>query len=114
MGAADAFLDVQPHALHAARAEVEVWLHRAMSGFVDRAEDEGLTDTLASVEALSDLRNIGDDLGWFLQHGLLTSAGASDVRDSIVELSQTLAGDARHLVDGFAIPDEILSAPIAL
>ena len=112
--AADAFLDVQPHVLHAARSTVESWVHRSMRDMAEQADDPELSQLLDTVAALADLWHIHSDVGWFLQHGVLSSAGASDTRDAVIQLSETLAGDARALVDAFGIPNEILAAPIAL
>ena len=54
------------------------------------------------------------DLGWFLQHGVLTSTMAAGIRREVTERSAALAQDARWLVDAFGVPDEVLAAPIAL
>ena len=69
---------------------------------------------LESVASLADLWHVHSDVGWFLQHGVLTSAGASNVRDRVIDLSAELAAQARLLVDAFGIPDQVLAAPIAL
>jgi acyl-CoA oxidase len=113
MTAAEAFVDVQPHALHAARATVETWVHQSMFLMVERVDDPALKDLLSKVAALADLWHIQADIGWYLQHGVLTSSGASELRDAVIALSEQLAEHARTLVDGFGIPDEVLAAPIA-
>jgi acyl-CoA oxidase len=57
---------------------------------------------------------VEEDLGWFLQHGVITPTMAAGVRREVTERSAALASEARWLVDAFRIPDEVLAAPIAL
>ncbi len=111
MDPGSALLDVQPHALAAARAATELEVFEAMR----RVEAEGdLSRVLDDVSALFGLWRIESDLAGYVVSGLLTSNGAKEVRDGVVALSARLAPHARHLVDAFGIPDELLAAPIAL
>ena len=112
--AADALVEVQPHALHAARAHAELWAHESMGAAAERAADPFLADILGRIRTLAALWHTENDLGWFLEHGILTPAGAGRVRALVTSLSAELARDSRHLVDAFGIPDQVLAAPIAL
>lgn len=111
MEAADAFLDVQPHAVHAARAAVELDVFRAVRA-VDPA-DESVADLLDELAVLFALSTVEVDLAWFMQTGLVTGNGAKEVRAAVTRLSAELAERSRHLVEAFGIPDPVLGAPIA-
>lgn len=110
VGASEAFLDVQPHAIAAARAHVERLVFAGIVRHAEPIDDPAFT----SIAALAGLWWVERDLGWFLEHGHLTPSGAAAVRAGITRLCSELAPDARHLVDAFGIPDEVLAAPIAL
>ncbi len=114
MHAAHAFLDVQPHALHAARASVECWVVEAVDAAIEGIANPELAQLMGEVVTLAAAWAVEDDLGWFLQHGLLNPDGGSQVRDLVVDRSASVSLHARHLVDAFGIPDEVIAAPIAL
>ncbi len=107
-----AFVSVQPHVILAARAHVE---RLVLDAFV-RAEAEApdAAEPIAELRTLACLTMVERDLGWFLQHGVLTSTMAAGIRREVTERSAALAQDARWLVDAFGVPDEVLAAPIAL
>ncbi len=109
-----AFLDVQPHVLAAARAHVERIALESVLRRERAAATEDLRSLLGRVRGLTALWWTEGDLGWFLEHGVLTPAGAAEVRRRVTRLSAELRIDARHVVDAFSIPDEVLAAPIAL
>ncbi len=107
-----AFVSVQPHVILAARAHVE---RLVFDSFV-RAEERApaAAPLIADLRTLACLAMVEEDLGWFLQHGVITPAMAAGVRREVTERSAALASEARWLVDAFGIPDEVLAAPIAL
>lgn len=107
-----AFLDVQPHAVSAARAAVELEVYRSMRSA--EAEDPGLQDHLDELAVLFGLWRIEADLPWYLETGLVTLNGGKAVRAAVTRLSGELAPRSRHIVDAFGIPDEVLAAPIAV
>lgn len=111
---AEAFVAVQPHTLHAARAHVERNVLRAINNARRSATDPELANLLRSVASLYALSRVEDDAAWFIQHGALTTGGARDVTRAVDHLCAELRPHARHLVDAFGIPDEMLAAPIAL
>lgn len=111
---AKAFLDVQPHALAAARAHTERIAFEAIYEREQAADDVDLRLLLGRLRALTALWWTERDLGWFLEHGVLTEHGAAEVRRGVTRLAAELRVDARHVVDSFVIPDEVLAAPIAL
>jgi acyl-CoA oxidase len=114
MSAAEAFLDVQPHSLHAARASVECWLQEVSDRVLAGIADPLLAEVMGDVVTLAVAWMVEQDLGWYLEHGLLNPDGAGEIRATVIRLSERLTPHARHLVDAFGIPDEVLAAPIAL
>lgn len=110
--AAEAFLDVQPHALALARTATELEVMEAIRRV--EPQNEPLAAVLDKVAALFALWRVEADAAGYISTGLLTTGRASDVRDLVTSLSADLATESRYLVDSFSIPDEVLGAPIAL
>jgi acyl-CoA oxidase len=112
MDPSSAFVSVQPHVMSAAKAHVE----RVVFDAFVRAEAQtpDAAGLIADLRTLACLAMAEDDLGWFLQHGVITPAMASGIRREVTERSAALASEARRMVDAFGIPDEVLAAPIAL
>ncbi|MBO0892182.1 MAG: acyl-CoA dehydrogenase family protein, partial [Acidothermales bacterium] len=108
----EVFNDAQDHVLLAARAHVERIVLEAFVEAVERA-DESLKPLLAKVCALHALSRIERDRAWFLEHGRLSPERAKAVIANVNELCAELRPHARLLVDGFGIPEENLTAPIA-
>jgi acyl-CoA oxidase len=108
--AADAFLDVQPHAVQAARAATELEVFEAIQAMSAGEEVPGVLEDLAVLFALW---RVEVDLGGYLIGGLLTPAGAKEVRAAVDALSARVAERSLHLVDAFTIPALVLGAPIA-
>lgn len=103
-----AMLECQTHLLAVARAHVERLI-------VERANEAATaTPTLRPVLALHALARLEADAGWLLEHGVLEAGKARAIRKQIDALCQELRPAARGLVDAFAIPDELLAAPIAI
>jgi acyl-CoA oxidase len=113
MESADAFAQVQTHAIAVARAHVE---HLVLERFVekidalDESPERDALDTLCDLYALSHLES---DRGWFQEHGQLSAAAAKALRKVVANLCREVRVMALPLVDAFAIPDEVLGAPIA-
>lgn len=107
-----AFVSVQPHVILAAKAHVERLVFDAFTRAEERAPDTA--ELLADLRSLACLAMIESDLGWFLQHGVITPTMAAGIRREVTERSAALAPEARWLVDAFGIPDPVLAAPIAL
>lgn len=66
-------------------------------------------DKLASLFALW---QIEQDAAWFLENGFLSRRKSRAIRAEVEQLCDELRHDALHVVDAFAIPDELLAAPI--
>lgn len=108
-----AMLECQTHLLAAARAHVErTVVERAAAAVADAPAD--LAGVLRPLLALDALVRLEAGSGWLLEHGVLEAPKARAIRKQIDALCQELRPLARGLVDAFAIPDEILAAPIAV
>jgi len=108
-----AMVDCQTHLLATARAHVErIIVERAAEAIAAApAEHAAVLRPLLALDALA---RIEAGAGWLLEHGVLEAAKARAVRKQVDVLCCELRPLARGLVDAFAIPDEVLAAPIAV
>lgn len=108
-----AFTEVQAHAAAATKSHVE---HRVLEAFVsavDRLEDGPVRDALDRLRTLHGLATIRGDLGWFQEHHLMSASTVSAIVKLHDRLVSEVARDSLALVDAFAIPNQVLAAPIA-
>ena len=110
----EAFSQVQTHAVAAAASHVARLVLEAFAAAVDRAEGQPVHDTLDRLRALHGLATIQADLGWFQEHNHLSATSAKAIRKTHDQLLAQVTGDSLALVDAFAIPDQVLAAPIAI
>ena len=68
---------------------------------------------LAGLCHLFALSRLEADRAYFLEHGYFGGTKSRAVSDEVDRLCESLRPQARHLVDAFGIPPELLSAPIA-
>ena len=108
-----AMLECQTHLLAAARAHVERTVVERAAAAVAAAPAD-LAATLRPLLALDALARLEAGAGWLLEHGVLEGAKARAIRKQIDVLCLELRPLAHGLVDAFAIPDEVLAAPIAV
>lgn len=54
------------------------------------------------------------DPAWYQTHGYITSTSGGKLSDLLSDYIRQLAPRTLTILDGFAIPDELLFAPIAL
>jgi acyl-CoA oxidase len=106
----DVVNDAQDHALRAARVHIDRVVLEAFVAAIERAPSP-LLNRVCDLYALA---NIEQDLDWFLGHGRFTTARAKAVTGAVNALCRTLRPHALDLVDAFAIPDQLIAAPIAL
>ena len=110
----DAFNSVQDHVLLAARAHIDRVVLEAFVAAIDRCQDASVAALLERVCDLHVLSILERDRAWFLEHGRLTPARSKAIITAVNDLCVELRPHAELLVDAFGIPDEVLSAPIAL
>ena len=110
----DALNQCQDHFLAVAHAHIERVVYDAFANAVEATADPALKATLDKVRALYGLSCIAEDMGWFMENGYIESPKARAIRSEINVLCEELRPQARYLVDGFGVPDELLAAPIGL
>lgn len=110
-----AFNDVQDHMLSLARAHIERVVFEQFLGAIDEKTDEGAErDQLEQLRQLFGIDRLFEDIGWFLENGLVEPVKAKAIRTELNALCEEVRPQAVHLVDAFGIPDDVLSAPIAV
>jgi acyl-CoA oxidase len=109
----DAFAQIQTEAAALARSHVEVQLLEAFASVVDGLDEGPVRTALDRLRALYGLATIHADLGWLMANNHLGAATATAVGRLHDRLVEAVAADSLALIDAFAIPDEVLAAPIA-
>lgn len=109
----DAFNEVQPHLLEAARAHVDRIVLEATIAALDACTDPGAQTLLERICDLHVLARIEADRGWYLEHNRISDRRAKEVTRAVDDLCAELRPHARLLVDGFGIPEPWLDAEIA-
>jgi acyl-CoA oxidase len=104
--------DNQSPLLEIAQAHVEHAAFEQLSAQL-RESPEALHSILAPVRDLFGMQCLLTHSGWHLEHETLSRRDVKRINRWVVKLCQQLRAHARLLVDGFAIPDECLGAPIA-
>jgi acyl-CoA oxidase len=109
-----ALSDLKPDfVLHAARAHIEARIMEAFTKAVDAATDPGVGELLSRLCDLYALSTIERERAWFLEHNRLTPTRSKSLTATVNDLCRQIRPYAGLLVDAFAIPDELIVAPIA-
>lgn len=108
----DAMLAVQNQLLAMANARVERQLLERFVAAVEATEDDRERRLLGELCQLFALCRIEADRAYFLENGYFAGRKSRALADEVDRLCASLRPQASHLVDAFAIPDELL-APIA-
>ncbi|GMR01719.1 MAG: acyl-CoA dehydrogenase [Acidimicrobiia bacterium] len=109
----DAFTEVQTHAMRAAASHVDWIVLKAFASAATNVESDQVRAILDRLRALHGLAVIGADLAWYQEHGHLSAASARAIRKLHDRLVREIAPESLALVEAFAIPDQVLAAPIA-
>jgi acyl-CoA oxidase len=107
------FNATQDHLLTAAQAHVDMHLLQVFADGCARCPDEGTRTVLERLCDLYALSTIAAERGWFQEHGRLAATRSKAVLAEVNRLCGQLRPVAAALVDAFAIPDEVIAAPIA-
>lgn len=110
----EAFNWVQDHILTAAHAHVSLQTLEAFVAAIEEVDDEDVRELLEAVCDLYALSVIEEERAWFMEHGFLDANRSKAVVGTVNGLLRDLRPHAEGLVDAFAIPDDLLLAPIAL
>jgi len=114
MDSFDAMNLCQDHLVSLAEAHMERVALESLQEAVVRAPSPGTSETLRTLATLYALSRLESDRGWFLEAGYLEPAKSRAIRAQVNLLCPELREHATFLVDAFAIPDELLSAPDGL
>jgi len=110
----EAFNLCQDHLETLGRAHGERLALEAFQEAVAGAPSPGSSEMLADVARLYALERLEADRAWYLEAGYLEPPKSRAVRAEVGALCRELRPFAGLLVDGWAIPDEVLSAPDGL
>jgi acyl-CoA oxidase len=105
---------VQDHLLLVASSWIDLFAFDAFAKAVDAAGEGPAKTALAQLLSLYGMTTVEGEKGFYQEHGRLGSGRTKqltrEVNDALFKVSKI----AEPLVDGFGIPDEVLSAPIGL
>nr|WP_297918839.1 acyl-CoA dehydrogenase [uncultured Allomuricauda sp.] len=108
-----AFLKTQTHLLEVGKAYSHYlalhWYYGKLAVF----EDTPYQVLFYQLGALHALGTIRDDAEWYLEQGYISSNKSKAIRQRVERLCSELRPHANTLVDGFGIPENLMTAPIA-
>lgn len=108
-----AFLKVQTHLLALGKAysvELAYNTYTSFTSNISDAKNKELFEKLGALYALSEIRK---DASWYLEQGYIGSSKSKAIRQRMERLCTELRPHMNSLVDGFGIPEHLISAPIA-
>jgi len=109
-----AFLKVQNHMMELADAFVDQVTLKSFYNHIEKLHDPKTKKAMTSLVQLYALNAIDENKGWYLESDYMVGAKTKAIRRMISKLYQEIKPHALSFVDGFAIPDEMIVAPIAL
>ena len=109
----DAMNRTQDHLVTLAHSHVERLVLERFRHAVVGAPAPGLSEALNGLATLYALATMEENRAWYLESGYMEPAKTRAIRWLVNELCSEIREQAVFLVDGFAIPDEVLRAPIA-
>ncbi|PXW35367.1 UNVERIFIED_CONTAM: acyl-coenzyme A oxidase [Williamsia faeni] len=104
----EVFNNAQDHLIKVGSAHTERVVLEAFIEAIDRCDSKAGTELLGKVCDLFVYSTLEADLDWFLMHRHVSVERAKSIRRGVNELCAALRPHARTLVDGFAVPEELL------
>jgi acyl-CoA oxidase len=114
MDAYSAFSQLQPELLELAEAYTERQVLESFLQGIAGISDQTLQRPLRKLADLFALYHLEKHKGWFLENGFMSGKKSKAITKYVTRLCAEVRRDAVGLVDAFGIPDQCLSAPIAL
>lgn len=114
MDSFDAFNVSQHHLVQVGHAYIERVILEQFIKQVEQTRDAGCKAILKKLCALFALSQIEKNKGWYLEQGYLEGVKTKAIRKLMNQLCWDIRQEAVPLVDAFNIPNELLSAPIAV
>ena len=103
----------QDHMVKLAMAHVEHTILKSFRDGAAGAPDSETTGILSSLATLYALETIDSDKSWYLESGYMDASKTRAIRGLVNQLCTEIRSQAVCLVDGFGIPEGVLSAPAA-
>ena len=107
------FKSCQDHVVTLGRSHIERIVLAAFARAVDRCPAPELKTVLERLCDLHALATIERDRAWFLEHGRISATRSKAITRHVNRLCGEVRHDAGMLVEAFAIPENVLGAPIA-
>ncbi|KAA2218601.1 acyl-CoA dehydrogenase family protein [Maribacter flavus] len=108
-----AFLKVQTHLLALGKAYSIELAYNTYLQFTENIQDEKHRALFQKLGTLFALYEIRKDASWYLEQGYIGGTKSKAIRQRVERLCTELRPHIHVLVDGFGIPDNCLTAPIA-
>lgn len=108
-----AFTDIQDHLIAFACAEMDHHIATCFASVVTQQEAGPTRDALETMRQLAAIDTLYQQAGWYLENGYFRASKSKALRKLRIKLLGEVRPDALGYVDAFAIPDKLLSAPIA-
>lgn len=108
-----AFLKVQTHLLALGKAYSIELAYKTFADFTEllpESKNKALFEKLGTLYALHEIRK---DAEWYLEQGYLGSTKSKAIRQRVERLCTEFRPHIGVLVDGFGIPEHLMTAPIA-
>jgi acyl-CoA oxidase len=113
MDSFDAFNVCQHHLINVGFAYIERIILERFQNVVENTTDKDCKRVLQSLCSSFALTYLEKNRGWYLEQGYMDGVKTKAIRKLKNQLCWDVRKDAVPLVDAFAIPDQLLSAPIA-
>jgi acyl-CoA oxidase len=113
MDSFDAMNVSQHHLVNVGQAYIERIILEQFVQQVENTKDAGCKAVLKKLCDLFALSQIEKNKGWYLEQGYLEGVKTKAIRKLVNQLCWDIRQEAVPLVNAFAIPDQLLAAPIA-
>jgi len=110
----DAFLRCQTHMMELANAYVENFILKQFVEVIETKATDRTRDILSKMCSLYALSTIEEHKGWYLENNYVESYKTKAIRRMVDRLCKEVRNEADILVDGFAIPEGCLVAPMVV
>lgn len=108
------FLKVQKHMMDLGDAYIDQVVLNSFYTHIEKCQDEKTKKALTTLAQLYALDNIYEHRGWFLESDYMDGSKTKAIRRVITKLYQDIKPEALGYIDAFGIPEELISAPIAM
>mgnify|MGYP002332894368 FL=1 len=108
-----AFLKVQTHLMTLGKAYSAELAYKSFLEHTETITDANYKELFEKIGTLHALQEIRKDASWYLEQGYLGGTKSKAIRQRVERLCTELRPHLNTLIDGFGIPDQLLTAPTA-